>query len=455
VFHPADRQTALRNVAACLEQPGTAHSWELRKVRKDGAVIWVRETARAVGGIDHARIVLVACEDITQAKVAAEELRYQTQLLATITDNAMSMLHMVDAEGRAVFVNPALERNTGYKAEELIGHVLHDKIHHSRPDGRPYPLSECPLHTAVGLARPVQSEDVFVRKDGTFFSVLYTASPIFHDGTPRGAVVELQDVTRRKKTEQALLELQSELAHVTRLTTMGELTASIAHEINQPLAAIVMDASACIRWLGTAPPNLEEARQAAARIAKAGNRAGEIISRIRALVRKAPSRRDWVDVNEAIAEVVALTRPEADRGRVSLNMRLAPDAPAVVADRVQLQQVIINLVLNGIEATSAASDGPRELVVSSERERSDGVRVSVRDSGIGFNHASADRLFDAFYSTKGGGMGMGLAISRSIIETHHGQIWAAANTPRGAIFQFTLPVGGVGEARGESDERVR
>jgi len=350
-----------------------------------------------------------------------------------------SMLHMLDAEGRAIFVNPATERITGYCAEELIGHSLHEKLHHTRPDGRPYPASECPLHRALLSVKPVQCEEAFIRKDGTFVPVFCSSSPLVHDGVPRGVVTEVQDMTERNEAEHALVEMQTELAHVTRVTTMGELAASIAHDINQPLAAIVTNGSACLRWLAGRPPNLDEARQAVERIVKDGTRAGEIISGVRALLKKAPSKKEQVDLNDAIAEVVVLARAEAQRRRVKLEVRLSSEVPLIHGDRVQLQQVILNLMLNGVEATGAVAEGPRELVVSSERDAGDGALVCVRDTGVGFDNADAGRLFDAFYTTKQGGMGMGLAISRSIIESHGGRIWAAQNVPRGAVFRFALP----------------
>jgi C4-dicarboxylate-specific signal transduction histidine kinase len=261
----------------------------------------------------------------------------------------------------------------------------------------------------------------------------------------------------RRRSKQALVapqsrESQSEFARVAGLSTMGELMGSIAHQVNQPLTAIVTDASACGRWLGADPPNVEEAKQAAARVANSGKRVGDVISRIRALAQNQPGRRDRVEVNEAIRDVVEWTRPEAHRGRVSVEMRLAPDAPTVLADRVQLQQVILNLVLNGIEATRAAADGPRDLVISSEREGPGFVRVSVRDSGIGFDPEDRERLFDPFYNTRRGGIGMGLAISRSIVEAHRGEIRAVANLPRGALFEFTLPAARVAEGQGKPDD---
>jgi C4-dicarboxylate-specific signal transduction histidine kinase len=224
------------------------------------------------------------------------------------------------------------------------------------------------------------------------------------------------------------------------VATLGEFTASIAHEINQPLAAVVNNATACVHWL--AAQNLGEARQCAEFVIADGHRAGDIISRIRALVKKAPPRKDWVDVNETVLEVIALARSEVNSHGVSLQTRLGDDVPLILGDRIQLQQVILNLMINAIEAMNGISDAPRELVVGSAKDGSQGVLVAVRDSGPGLNPGSLDRLFDAFYTTKPQGMGMGLAVSRSIVEAHGGRLWATANVPYGAIFQLTLPIGG-------------
>lgn len=243
--------------------------------------------------------------------------------------------------------------------------------------------------------------------------------------------------TLRERSE-VLQETQTELAHVTRVMTLGELTASIAHEVNQPLAAIVTNGNATLRWL--AQPNLGEARQAVHRIIKDSYRASEVIARVRTLVRKAPPRHDWIDLNEIILEVFALAENEARRNRVALKQDLPDDLPRVLGDRVQLQQVILNLVMNGMESIVKHNDGLRELSVASSNHEANTVRVAVRDTGEGLDSTSLDRLFDAFFSTKPGGMGMGLAISRTIIESHGGRLWAAANSPQGAVFQFSLPI---------------
>ena len=254
------------------------------------------------------------------------------------------------------------------------------------------------------------------------------------------AVGTVIDVTERKQAEDALYHAQAELAHVTRVAMLGEMTASIAHEINQPLAAVVNNASACLRWL--AAPNLEEARQSVARIIADGHRAGEIIGRIRAFVNKTPSRKDWVDLNETIREVIALARSQVYENRVSLQTQLSDDVPPILGDRIQLQQVILNLMINAIDAMNGISDAPRELLIACAKEDSETVLVAVRDSGPGLDPGSLDRLFHAFYTTKPQGMGLGLAISRSIVEAHGGRLWATANESSGAVFQFTLPTAG-------------
>jgi len=251
---------------------------------------------------------------------------------------------------------------------------------------------------------------------------------------------QLGQFIERKRAEDALRHAQMELAHVTRVATLGEMSASIAHEINQPLAAVVTNANACLRWL--AANNLEATRESAEQIIADGHRAGEIINRIRALAKKAPSRKDWLDINETVREVIALARSEVDRNRVALHIQLPDDVPRVLGDRIQLQQVILNLMINAIEAMSGAGAGPRDLLIRSGAAESQHVLVSVRDSGPGIDPKSFHHLFEAFYTTKPRGMGMGLAICRSIIEAHGGKLWATANDDRGATFQFKLPSGG-------------
>ena len=291
----------------------------------------------------------------------------------------------------------------------------------------------------------------------------------FRVGKPgdRKVAILFKDITERKRAEEelrqkevSLREAQTELAHVSRVTTMGELAASIAHEVNQPLTSILTNASAGLRWLSRDSPNLDEACEAIRRIIRDGNRAGDVISRMRALFKKASTTKERLAINQAIEEVVILAQSEVQRNRVSLQTKLANDLPLILGDRIQLQQVILNLLMNAIEAMSGMVEGPRELGLSSEKateipgeskeERYEDraladaewteVLITVRDSGPGLDPQRLNRLFDAFYTTKPQGLGMGLAISRSIIEAHGGRLWATANVPQGAVFQFTLPI---------------
>jgi PAS domain S-box-containing protein len=279
-----------------------------------------------------------------------------------------------------------------------------------------------------------------VLTDGTVKHIQDIGHPVF-DGS--GKLVEYVgttvDVTERKRADEALHKTQMELAHANRVATIGQLTASIAHEVNQPIAASVTNAHAALRWLGSERPNLDEVRLALGRIVENGNRAGAVISRMRALIKKAPPPNDSVAINDAIREVIELTHGETVKNRVSVRTQLADGMPPVEGDRVQLQQVILNLVVNAIEAMSATNESLRELLLSTEETEPGFVRVAVRDSGPGLAPAAAERLFDAFYTTKPSGLGLGLSICRSIIEAHGGRLWATANSPRGAVFQFTVP----------------
>ena len=426
--------------------------------------------SQAAISLDHARVYA----ELAQAE---ERQRYQMELLKTVTDNATSMLYIVDAAGLGTFVNPAFERITGYRAEEVLGQILHDKIHHTKPDGTPYPAHECPLSGAAGTGKIVQGEDLFVRKDNTLFPVRCTVSPIFREGVAVGAVIEVQDLTDHKRAEEAWHEAQAQLAHVTRVATLGELAGSIAHEVNQPLTAIINNADACLALLPGEISNLDDVREALSDIISDADRASAVLARIRGLIKKSPAQKSRLDLNETIGGVIALTRGVLDRNEVLLRTKLANDLPLIMGDRIQLQQVILNLIINGIEAMSGMSDSPRELWVSSEKlaamsgesgadefeperrlvrksgstelaevlgdpaaERAYAL-VSVADSGPGLDLDSMDRLFDAFYTTKPQGLGMGLSISRSIIGAHGGRLWAMANVPKGALFQFTLPIG--------------
>ena len=302
---------------------------------------------------------------------------------------------------------------------------------------------------ASGIFQPFEKE--YFRKDGSRVPVLLGGA-LFEGGGSEGVAFVL-DLTEQKRaqerlraSERNLRQAQAELAHVNRVTTMGQLTASISHEVMQPIAAAITNARAALRCLGSQPPDLEEVQRALGRIVNEGNRATDVIDRIRSLIKKAPPRKDDLKINEAILEVIALTHGEVVKHSVSVQTELTEGLPLVQGDRVQLQQVIINLIINAIEAMSGVGNGSRALLISTGREASGGVLVSVQDSGPGLDVEGLDRLFDAFYTTKPGGMGMGLSICRSIMEAHEGRIWASRHVGPGATFQFTLPVASAPDA---------
>jgi PAS domain S-box-containing protein len=293
---------------------------------------------------------------------------------------------------------------------------------------------------------PYDEEYRVVRPDGEV-RIVHARADVMRDesGRPRRRFGTVQDVTERKRAEEELREserryreAQTELAHVNRVATMGQLTASIAHEVKQPITAAVTSADAGLRWLAARPPDLEEVRNAFDDVVRAGTRAGEVIDHIGALIKKVAARNADLDVNETILETIALTRSEMQQHRVLLQTELADGLPRIWGDRVQLQQVLLNLIMNAIEAMGEVSEGSRELLIGTSAHAPDGVIVAVRDSGPGLKPESLEHLFDPFYTTKPAGMGMGLSICRSITEAHGGRLWATANSPRGAVFQFTV-----------------
>lgn len=386
-------------------------------------------------------------QDLKQARDELElrvqertaELREANKTLrerASLLDLTHDTVFVRDMNDVIKFWNKGAEERYGWSREEAVGQVSHDTLRTVFPA----PLSD--IKADLTRTGRWEGELVHTRRDGTqVVTASRWALQRDEQGNPVAVLETNNDITERKRAEEALQEMQTELTHVTRVMTLGELTASIAHEVNQPLAAIVTNGNACLRWLGGPQPNLTEGRQAVERIIKDSYRASEVISRIRTFVKKAPPRNESVDLNEAIREMIILAQSEARRKRITLTLRLADGLPRVVGDKVQLQQVILNLIINGQEAIGRAMGSPRELSVTSRLDESGNAIVTVSDSGEGLSQANLDHVFDAFFTTKTDGMGMGLAICRTIIESHGGRIWAAQNQPHGAVFQFTLPVG--------------
>jgi len=364
--------------------------------------------------------------DVT-AIIRAEYLTQQ------MFERSSDSLSIVGRDYRYQRANPAFERRWGMPAGTIVGmHVAALLGMESFEQMAKAYLDRCFAGEEVSYA------DWLTTPLGRRYSAV-TYSPLRPESERVEAVlVIIRDLTEHMLASEALREVQLELAHVNRVTTMGQLTASITHEVNQPITAAVTYALAARRWLSADPPNFDEVDDALSLIVKEGSRAGEVVGRIRALIKKSPARKDAVAINDAIIEVIALTRTEAANNSVSVRTQLAEGLLPVQGDRVQLQQVLLNLIINAIEAMGDVGEEERELIVSSRNEP-DGVSVEVRDSGPGFAPADIDRVFEAFYTTKPSGLGLGLSICRSIIEAHNGRLWASPNVPRGAIFRFTAP----------------
>jgi len=494
LVHPEDREYAMQGYDRVVHE-GKLYDLEYRVIRPDGSVRFVQSMGEPIRTPDGGAVVRLvgALLDITERKQSEDSLARLNRTLQTLYQCNQALVHASDEYELLQTVCRILVE-VGRVRMAWVGYRELDREKSIRPvaqagydDGYVENVKAIwadaerghgPTGTAIRTGKPSWTQNIQtdssiapwrtealkrgygsnislpLMSDGATFGALtlYDQQPnAFNERTVEQfteladnlayGVIALRTRAERSRAEHALREAQAELAHVTRVMTMGELAASIAHEINQPLAAVVTNANACLRWLTGPIPNLDEGRAAVARIARDGNRASDVIGRIRALVKKSATEQAHLDINEVIQEVLGLIQTEIRKNEVVLRRKLAPDLPRILGDRVQLQQVILNLMMNGIEAMSAVTDRSRDLLIRSCRYESDKVLIAVQDSGTGLETESLDHLFTAFFTTKPKGMGMGLAISRSIIEAHGGKLWASPNDGPGATFQFTLHVG--------------
>src|SRR6266545_3434600 len=439
LVHPDHRQSSVTRFTRSVQELGSVITGERLLLHKDGSSRWVENVIVNLLAEPSVQAVVMRQRDVTERKQAEAALRESEQRFRTLVQFSFDVYWESDAqhrftrqefaEGLADAPVPGSDIGIGKTRWELPhlepGEEAWRKHRETLDAHLPFRDFE--------LARP--------GPDGSKRYVSVSGLPVF-DETGRfvGYRGVGRHITERKRAEEALRSAHAELAHANRVATMGQLTASVAHEVSQPIAATVLNAQAALRWLGAQPPNLNEVRQILGQITDDSKRAGDVIGRIRALIKKAPPQKEALEINEAILEVIALTRGEVVQNGIAVRTQLADGLPRIQADRVQLQQVILNLIVNAVQAMSGASDGTRELLIATSADASNGVLVSLRDSGPGLDPASLERLFDAFYTTKSSGLGMGLSICRSIIEAHGGRIWASANEPRGAVFHLSLPL---------------
>ena len=434
-IHPDDRAALVEYWQSCLAS-GTPVETEARMRRFDGTYRWfifranpLREESGAIVRWYGANI------DIEDRRQSEEGLRESEQRFRLIVDGIAGLVAIMSPSGELEVVNNQVLTYFGKSVEELKGWAMSDAVH-------PADVAA----TVSAWTRSVETATVYdtdhrlLRADGEYRWFHARGLPLRDaEGRVLRWYILLTDINDRKQAEEALARARAELAQVARVTSLGVLTASIAHEVNQPLSGIVTNASTCLRMLSGNPPNIEGARETAQRTIRDGNRASEVITRLRALFRSKEAAAERVDLNDAAREVIALSLPELQNNRIILRHELAENLPAVRGDRIQLQQVILNLLHNASDAMSDVEDRPRQLLIRTESDHGGNVRLIVQDTGIGFAPETVDRIFESFYTTKPDGMGIGLSVSRSIIEAHRGRLWATPNDGPGSSVAFSIP----------------
>jgi PAS domain S-box-containing protein len=446
-IHPQDKSDFVEKWRAALAQ-GESFEAEARMRRADGCYHWFLIRALPLrepnGGISRWYGTNVDIEDLKRAQEEIiERKRSEEQLFESearfqmMADTAPVLIWMTGTDALCNYFNKPWLEFTGRSMEQEVGTGWTEGVHPDDVQG----CFDCFL-PAFHARKPFRMEYRLRRADGEYRWVIESGIPRYTgNGEFAGYIgsnIDITDLKRAEQERERLRHAQADLARVSRVTSMGELTASLAHEVNQPIAAVVTSANGCIRWLAADVPNLDKARAAAMRIVNDATRAAEIISRTRLLFQKGTPQWQLADVNEIIEDMIVLLRGEATRYSISIRTELAADLPPVMGDRVQLQQVMMNLMTNSIEAMKAV-DGTRELAIKSQRADKEQLLMSVSDTGAGLPPEHADQIFDAFFTTKPHGTGMGLRICRSIVESHGGRLWARDNSPRGASFYLTLP----------------
>jgi PAS domain S-box-containing protein len=430
---PAEWRGHDEQTAAHLKATGIFQPFEKEYFRKDGSRVPVLLGGALFEGSGKEGVAFVL--DLSDQKRAERALRRSEAFLAE-----GQRLSQTGSFSWRVATDEVTWSEQLYRIYELeIGVPVTLDVIRTRVHPEDVSLLETMVEQARGGANDFEWQYRLMMPDHSIKYLHAVAHAIRDEDGQLEYIAAVEDVTARRLSEEALDKARAQLTHVTRVTSLGVLTASIAHELNQPLAGIITNANTCLRMLAADSPDIDGARETARRTIRDGNRASDVIARLRALFTKKESATELLDLNEATREVIALSSSDLQRNRVIVRQELADDLPPVVGDRVQLQQVILNLVLNASDAMSGIDDRPRQLMISTVRGDRDDLRVVVQDAGVGFNPETADKLFEAFYTTKRSGMGIGLSVSRSIIERHHGRIWAAMNDGPGATFSFSIP----------------
>jgi PAS domain S-box-containing protein len=428
----------LREAALLHEQKRIAHELDRRVVERTAELAATNEELRKE----------VAERKLAEASLSqahAQAVRSEEKWRSVFENSAVGVA-LADLNGRFIATNPVFQTMVGYTDDELRQLTFLDITHEENIEQNRSLVRDL----LDGKRQQFQIEKRYRRKDGQPVWARNNVSIL--PGTDRESrflMALSEDITQRKLSEEALARARSELAKVTSMTSLGVLTASIAHEVNQPLSGIITNAGTCLRMLSADPPNIDGARETVRRTIRDGNRASDVITRLRTLYSKKEPSPEAMDLNEATREVTALSLTEIQRSGAILRYELAEDLPPVIGDRIQLQQVILNLLRNAADAMSTIDNGPRELLIRTEREEPNRVRLSVKDSGVGLTPQAAERIFQAFYTTKTDGMGIGLSVSRSIVEAHQGHLWATPNDGPGSTFSFAIPCNPEGLAGGE------